>query len=103
MCFLALVLKTKEGRFKTETKEMIGANKTLHYGSSANTATNTCMPGGEITAPNCRFGASVARQRKKNALSASCRQCGNFAIACTLLDNTRPGLKIKGPRARKKG
>jgi hypothetical protein len=32
--------KTKEGRGKTKTKEKIGANKTLHYGSSANTATN---------------------------------------------------------------
>jgi len=28
------------GRGKTKTKEKIGANKTLHYGSSANTATN---------------------------------------------------------------
>jgi hypothetical protein len=32
--------KSKMGRGKTKTKEKIGANKTLYYGSSANTATN---------------------------------------------------------------
>jgi DNA mismatch endonuclease (patch repair protein) len=37
----ATALKTKDGRGNTKTKEKIGANKTLHYGSSANTATNS--------------------------------------------------------------